>query len=161
MCMDLFQLCGPPATRLGYWELLGRPGVGVVATGFNCVAHPPVEPAIQNADLAVRIRPHAALEDRGATFKPPLKSCMRFRLLAIIQDQADSRVSFKPLATLAIPRACATCRKARRSTRGSSASSRAALRYSAADSGSLRVREIIASSCEALALRIISSLLLT
>lgn len=46
--------------------------------------------------------------------------------------------------------------KARRRTRGSSESSRAARRYSATNSGLLRIRRIIVSSCETLDLRFIS-----
>src|SRR5947209_8252721 len=53
------------------------------------------------------------------------------------------------------PRASAMRRRAIRSTRGSSASSSAARRYSAANSGLLRSSRIVASasSCDVLALR--------
>src|SRR5436305_1580465 len=56
------------------------------------------------------------------------------------------------LATLAIPCAWARWRKAISRTRGSSSSSNAALRYSAAKSGSFRSRRIMASSWEILVL---------
>jgi len=58
------------------------------------------------------------------------------------------------LATLAIPPlASAMRRSAIRSTLGSSASSKAALRYSAAKSGLSRSSRTVASSCDMLALR--------
>src|SRR5712692_4051822 len=60
-------------------------------------------------------------------------------------------------ATLAMPCARARWRRAIRSTRGSSLSSNAALRYSAAKSGSLRRRRTNASSWEMLALRFMVS----
>src|SRR6266852_4799636 len=57
------------------------------------------------------------------------------------------------LATLAMPWAWARWRNAMSRTRGSSSSSSAAFRYSAAKSGSFRSRRMMASSCEMLALR--------
>src|SRR3970282_1904812 len=60
-------------------------------------------------------------------------------------------------ATLAMPCACARWRRAIRSTRGSSSSSNAALRYSAAKPGSLRSRRTMAWSWELLALRLMVS----
>src|SRR6266566_6531982 len=75
----------------------------------------------------------------------PLADRARYRL---------SRSTPAALATLAIPpRASAILRRAIRSTRGSSSSSNAARRYSAANSGFPRSSRTIASSCGTLALR--------
>jgi hypothetical protein len=73
-----------------------------------------------------------------------------------VRPTRASRSMLAALATLAMPpRAFAMPRRAIRSTPGSSASSNAARRYSAANSGLLRSSRIVASSCDVLALTII------
>lgn len=98
-----------------------------------------------DAALTVSFRPMArvtaaSVDKRGL----PRGDSARYRL---------SRSIPAALATLATPCACARCRSASNRTRGSSVSSRAAFRYSAANFASLRSRRTSASSWLALAFR--------